>query len=199
MTRKVELLQRTRVYDGFFKLDEARFRHELHDGTMSAELSRLVFERGDSVAVLLYHRAQDAVLLVEQFRYPAHARGEEGWLLEVVAGILEADTPALQVAHRELLEETGYRIERLIPLHTFYVSPGSCTERIHLYLGYLDGGQQVGPGGGLAREHEDIHLVRLSLPEALRMIDAGEIRDAKTIIALQALALRHPRPVEPQP
>ena len=189
MTRQVELLERARLHDGFFKLDEVRFRHELRDGTMSAEMSRLLFERGDSVAVLLYDRARDAVLLVEQFRYPAYARGEEGWLLEVVAGILEAATPALQIAHRELLEETGYRAERLAHLQTFYVSPGACTERIHLYVGHLDEGQQVGPGGGLPREHEDIRLIKLTLPEALRMIATGEIRDAKTIIALQWLAL----------
>ncbi len=199
MRRKVELLGRSRVYEGFFKLDQARFRHELRDGTMSDEVSRLLFERGDSVAVLLYHRARDAVLLVEQFRYPAYARGEEGWLLEAVAGILEADTTPLQIARREAVEETGYDIEDLVYLQTFYVSPGSCTERIHLYLGYVDAGRQVGAGGGLPDEHEDISLVWLALPEALRMIDSGEIRDAKTIIALQWLALRKLQGTLPEP
>ncbi len=188
MDRKVEIISTTRVYDGFFKLDEVRLRYEKHDGTMSDEASRLLFERGDSLGVLLYDQGRDMVLLVEQFRYPAYVRGGPGWLLEIVAGMTEPDVQDVEMARREILEETGYQIAGLTYLLSFYPSPGGTSERIHLYLGHLDEGCRVGPGGGIAG-HEDIRLVEIPLSKALQMIESGEICDGKTIIALQHLAL----------
>jgi ADP-ribose pyrophosphatase len=190
MEKKVEILKKTRQYDGVFKLDKVRLRHQQLDDTMSEPMSRLVFERGDAVAVLLYHRGQDSVLLVEQFRYPTYARGDDGWLLEIVAGIQEPEEEQVTVAQRELLEETGYQVTELEDLGQFYTSPGACTERIRLYLGYLDTAEQIGSGGGKADEHEDIRLVEIPFPKSLALIASGEIRDAKTIIALQHLALK---------
>lgn len=186
---RAEILHTRRIYDGFFKLDEVRLRHMRYDGTWSEEITRLVFERGDSVGVLLYHRARDTVLLVEQFRCPVFLRGESGLLLEIAAGIQELDKESIEIARQELLEETGYRLDRLEYLLTFYATPGACTERIHLYLGELNTAERVGPGGGAPGEHEDIRLLEVPLEQALRMIERGEIRDGKTIIALQHLAL----------
>ena len=53
-TRKVEIRKQTRLFDDFFKVDEIVVAHEQHDGTMSSDQRRLVFERGDAVAALLY-------------------------------------------------------------------------------------------------------------------------------------------------
>jgi len=167
-------------------------RHRRYDSTMSDEMARLVFERGDSVAVLLYNRDRDTVLLVEQFRLPTYLRGDGGWLLEIVAGVEEPGKESVQVAHQELLEETGYQLDQLTYLLTFYASPGASTERIHVYLGYLDEGHRIGTGGGVPAEHEDIRVTEIPLTKALEMVEQGDIRDAKTIIALQHLAL-HPR------
>ena len=53
-TRKVEIRKQTRLFDDFFKVDEILVAHEQRDGTMSSDQRRLVFERGDAVAALLY-------------------------------------------------------------------------------------------------------------------------------------------------
>jgi GDP-mannose pyrophosphatase NudK len=176
-------------YHDFFKVLRARFQHEKFDGTMSAEVERLIFERGNSVAILLYDARQDTVLLTKQFRYPAYIHDGPGWLIEIVAGVQDKGRDMLTVAHSELVEEIGYKLAHLQFLCKFYLSPGGSSEQIHLYLGYLHQAERVSAGGGLASEHEDIQLFRLPLSRALKMIRHGEIRDAKTIIALQQLYL----------
>ena len=173
-----------------FKILRARFQHERFDGAMSAEVERVIFERGNAVGVLLYDAADDCVLLIKQFRYPAYLRDQSGWLVEIVAGVIDKGRDGLTVAHSELVEEIGYQVSDLTPLCRFYVSPGATTEQIHLYLGYLHAAERVSAGGGLAEEHEDIQLMRVPFSEALRMIARGEICDAKTMIALQQLALQ---------
>jgi nudix-type nucleoside diphosphatase (YffH/AdpP family) len=177
-------------YKNAFKILCARFHHEKFDGTMSEEIERLVFERGDSVGVLLYDAEQDMVLLTKQFRYPAYIHDGPGWLIEIVAGVQDKGRDVVTVAHSELFEEIGYKIDHLEFLCQFYLSPGGSSEQMHLYLGYLHHAERVSEGGGLASEHEDIQLLKVPLSQALHMIQHGEIRDAKTIIALQQVYLR---------
>ena len=119
MPRQVEILDRAREYDGYFKLDRVTLRYEKYDGAMSETISRLVFERGDAVGVLLYDRQRDSVLLIEQFRLPAYLRGGEGWLLEIVAGIVDPGKTEVEIAHQELLEEAGLQVEHLTPWGQF--------------------------------------------------------------------------------
>ena len=177
-------------YKNAFKILRTRLQHEQFDGTMSAEMERLVFERGNSVGVLLYDTAQDSVLLIKQFRYPAYMHDGPGWLIEIVAGMQDKGRDAVTVAHSELFEEIGYTIDRLEFLCKFYLSPGGSSEQLSLYLGYVHQAARVSDGGGLASEHEDIQLLNISLVQALAMIERGEICDAKTIIALQQLYLK---------
>ena len=185
---KVRILKENREYDGFFKIDKAVLQYEKFSGDMSEEITRLNFDRGDSVAVLLYDEKKDSVILVKQFRYPAYVNDGPGWILEVVAGTVEKEEDVVSVARAELLEEAGYEVDSLEPVSRFYVSPGGTSERIYLYLGFVH--RKVGPGGGLISEHEDIQVVEIPLGEAMEMIKTGEICDAKTIIALQWLKLR---------
>jgi len=189
MRVEVKEVQEDYNYKNFFKILRAHVRHEKFDGTMSEEVERLVFERGNSVGVLLYDAEQDTVLLTKQFRYPAYTHNGPGWLIEIVAGVQDNGRDAISVAHSELVEELGYRIDRLQLLCRFYLSPGGSSEQMHLYLGYLHHAERVGSGGGLASEHEDIQLFEVPLLRALKMIQLGEIRDAKTIIALQQVSL----------
>jgi len=163
-------------------------RYEKFNGEMSEIITRLNFNRGDSVAILIYNQEEDSVILVKQFRYPAYVKDGPGWILELVAGMIEKDKDAISVAHSELLEEAGYEVDDLESISNFYVSPGGTSERIHLYLASTH--RKIGSGGGLAQEHEDIQIVELSLDEAIKMIDSGEICDAKTIVALQWLKIR---------
>ena len=188
---RVDIREETREYEGFFQLDRVVLRHQRFDGEMSRPVSRLVFERGDSVAVLLYDSSRDVVVLVEQFRYPAYLReGGEGRLWEVVAGTIEPGRSPYEVARAELVEEAGYELQELEYLGTFYASPGACTERIALFLGQLAYATRVGSGGGKPGSSEDIVVHEVSFENALEMVCDGSIRDAKTIIALLQLALR---------
>jgi ADP-ribose pyrophosphatase len=191
---RVDVKECRREYEGFFKLDRYVLRHERFDGTMSKALRRLVFERGDSVAVLLYDSVRDSVVLVEQFRLPAYLREEgSGRLLEVVAGTIETGRTPEETALSELVEEAGYALSALEPIYTFYTSPGACSERIYLYLGHLSSAVCLGSGGGRAESGEDIRVHEMPLAEALRLVQEGVIRDAKTLIALQYLALSRER------
>ncbi|RKY00792.1 NUDIX hydrolase [Candidatus Poribacteria bacterium] len=180
--RKVEVLERELLYDGFFKLERAVVRYEKFDGSMSEPITRLNLERGDSVGVLLYNPETDSVVLVEQFRYPAYVRGGPGWLLEIVAGMKGENEDSIRVARAEAIEEAGYEIRRIERLTSFYLSPGGCSEKLDLYLGYV--GRRSGEGGGVREEGEDVRVVELPFEEALRMVDEGRIMDAKTIVAL---------------
>jgi len=187
----VEVKEHHREYDGVFQLDRAVVRYEKFDGHLSDEVTRLVFERGDSVAVLLYDPDRDSVILVKQFRYPVYVRDKDnGWLLEIVAGIVDRNRMPEEVARAELMEEAGYSVGDLEHIGTFYPSPGACSERIHLYLVHVSAANRMGPGGGRLGESEDIEVHEISLDEALRLVRQGTIRDATTIIGLQHLALR---------
>jgi ADP-ribose pyrophosphatase len=187
---RVEVLSSSREYDGFFQFDRAVLRFERFDGEMTQPVERLVFERGDSVAVLLHDPRYDTVVLVEQFRFPAFLREmPAGRLLEVVAGTVDLSRSPEEVARTELVEEAGYEVEKLEPVGLFYVSPGACTERIHLYIGRIAAGDRAGSGGGVD-EGEDIRVHQVPFETALRWARDGTIRDAKTIIALQHLALQ---------
>jgi nudix-type nucleoside diphosphatase (YffH/AdpP family) len=189
--QRVVIESTERILDGFFKVERAVLRHERFDGRMSAPLTRLLFERGDAVAVLPYDPQRRQVVLVQQFRYPAYVRAGPGWLWEIIAGMQEEGQTPEEVARREALEEAGCRLNTLQHLMTVYPSPGASAERVHIYLAAFTPQQRVAPGGGLPEDGEDIRVQEFDLDEAWRMVADGRIVDAKTILALQYLAL-HP-------
>jgi ADP-ribose pyrophosphatase len=184
--QRVQVIEKQRVFEGFLSIDRAVVSYERFDGTMSAPVTRLVLERGEAAGVLLYDLKRDEVGLVEQFRYPAYAAGKDGWLLEIVAGVIpEGGTPE-ETALREVREEAGYEVQDLDHLATCFLSPGGSTERIHIYMARVDLQQRPYSGGGLASEGEDMRLRILGRPEALALVGSGLIQNAATIIALQA-------------
>jgi ADP-ribose pyrophosphatase len=192
MNKRVEILHQETAYQKFFfTLEETRFRHELFNGQMSDEMTRISLERGDSAAVILYNRANKNVIMTEQFRYPTYKKGP-GWLLEIPAGTIEEDEdghPDVTMS-REIMEEIGYDVKTgLRKLMTFYVSPGGTSERIHLYYAAVTPKDKVGPGGGVLSEGEDIRVLSVQLDSALKLIAEGKIVDAKSIIGLQWLQL----------
>lgn len=149
---------------------------------------RETYDCGHGAAILPYDPARGTVLLIRQFRFPAFANGESGFLVEVPAGKLDADNPEA-CARKEAEEETGFAVTDVRQVAEAYASPGSVMEKLSLFVARYGAESRVAAGGGLIEEGEDIELLELPFPEALSMIGTGEIADAKTIILLQHLAL----------
>jgi nudix-type nucleoside diphosphatase (YffH/AdpP family) len=183
----VRPLETTTLSAGWALLQRHEFELRRRDGSWQRQI-RETYDCGDGAAVLLCDRADNAVVLIRQFRYPACYRGEDPFLLEVCAGKLDGDD-AEACARKESVEETGYTVGELIKVTDCFSSPGSVTERITCYVGFVEGAP-AGTGGGLHDEGEDIETVRLPFAQALGMIETGEIADAKTILLLQYVALK---------
>ena len=106
--------------------------------------------------------------------------------------MLEQGESEEDCARRETLEETGYVVRSLDRIACVYSSPGGSSERMHIYYSEVSLADRTGKGGGLLVENEDIRLVSLPRVEAMAKLQAGQISDAKTLIALQWLELSRP-------
>ncbi len=192
-----KIIAKESLHDGFFKVDRFDIQHRLFAGGSSEIFSRELFERGEAAAVLIYDPKKDVVVLTEQFRIGAVFDKEQAspWLLEVVAGMIEAGEQADEVARREAQEEAGCIIQDLIPISSYWSSPGGTSEKIHLYCALLDS-KGIGGIHGLEQEQEDILVRLIPFEQAYGGIATGEINNAATIIALQWLKLNKSQ-VEP--
>jgi nudix-type nucleoside diphosphatase (YffH/AdpP family) len=176
--RSVEVLS-----DDWAVLRKTTFDYRRRDGTWETQV-RQTYDRGDGAAILLYDPDRGTVLLVRQFRYPAYAHGHAAPLIEVCAGVLDADDPETCV-RREAEEELGYRLRDVQLVFNIFMSPGAVTERLSLFVGRYTPGDRISAGGGHADEGEDIEVIETSLDQAMAWVAEGEIIDAKTIMLLQ--------------
>lgn len=194
--KQVEIKEKKRIFNDFFKIDEVLLSHERFDGRMSPVMRRLNFERGDSVAAFLWNKESQTAVITHQFRYPTYEKGP-GWITEIVAGVLEKDEDPEDAVRREILEETGYDTKKIEYINTFYVSPGGTSERIILYYAEVTAGDKVSEGGGVASENEDIQVKEYTWPQLQALLDNREIIDAKTIIAVMWFQKRMNEGLEP--
>ena len=118
--------------------------------------------------------SQGRIVLVEQWR-----RAIDRITLELPAGMLDPGESPQECAQRELQEETGLKAGSLKPFGGCFSSPGSMTEYIHLYLG-----RDLTESPLNADDTDLIDVRTLSLNEAQKMIENGQICDAKTIIGI---------------
>jgi ADP-ribose pyrophosphatase len=186
--RAAAITQQRRLFDDFFKIDELMVAHRKNDGTTSSVQRRLVFERGDSVAVLLFNRDRNTIVVVEQFKVPAlvaRRRDEptttDGWLVETLAGMIDAGETPQMAAIRETLEETGYRIATPELIGRFFASPGGTSERVFLYFAEVGDTDRVSAGGGI--EDEDVKVLEVGLDQTFEQLAGGLIEDPKLAIA----------------
>jgi ADP-ribose pyrophosphatase len=163
------------VYDGtivHLNVDTVRFP----DGT-TGDLEIVRHSGASAVLPILgtVGEPDPEVLLIHQYRY---ATG--GYLYEVPAGRPDFEGEDWEVcARRELEEETGLVAGRLTHLTTIWTTPGFTDERIHIFLA------EDLTEGKISRDVDEfIELVRLPLSAAMRMVETGEISDAKTLCAL---------------
>jgi ADP-ribose pyrophosphatase len=188
---KIEVDQRETLFDNFLRVDRLKLRHSLFAGGWSELMTRELILRPRAVGVLLFDPAQQQVVLVRQIRVGMLDEGQNPWLLELVAGMVESGEEPIEVAARESLEEANTKPQDLLQICEYYNSPGISNERITLFCGRVDA-TQAGGIFGLDAEHEDIEVVVLSLADALAKVASGEINNAMSIIALQWLQLNQP-------
>jgi len=191
---KVEVEARETALDTFLRVDRLRLRHELFGGGFSDTMTRELLLRPRAVGVLLFDPVLEKVVLVRQIRIGMLDEGQDPWLLELVAGMVEPGEQPQEVAARESLEEADLAPQNLVQISEYYNSPGISNERITLFCGRVDS-TDAGGVFGLADEHEDIEVVVLDVEEAVSLVEAGKIHNAMTIIALQWLQL-HRRELE---
>lgn len=176
------------LYSGFVRL--SRVVLELSwDGHLH-RVTREIHDHGHVAAVVPVDPARGMGILIRQFRAAPFLDGGDGWLWEVPAGLLDGDAPE-DCASREAEEETGLGVTRLESLGVVWTSPGIVKERVHLYWGVYDGPPPADTAG-LGHEGEMIEVHELPLAEVAARLDAGQITDAKSAIALHRLRALRP-------
>lgn len=172
----LEVVPRADGYDGFFRLKSFDLRHRRFDGATSDWFARETFVAYDAALVLPYDPKTDCVMLVEQLRYGPIWRGDPNpWVLEPIAGLVDAGEAPEDTARREAIEETGLSLGALELISRGYASPGYSSEFFHCYLGICDLSETRAHSAGLADENEDIRSHILPFDQALEMIDTGEV------------------------
>lgn len=180
-------------YARYFAVEEHDLRFRRFDGTMSAVLDRAVFISGDAAVVLPYDPVRDRVMVIEQFRVGPYARGDANpWLIETVAGRIDAGETPEQAARREAKEEAGLILQALIAGPRYYPSPAAKAEYIYSFIGLADLPDSAAGLGGLASEAEDIRSHVISFDRLMALVDSGEIDNAP--LHLIALWLARERP-----
>ncbi len=184
----VRVLADEDAFSGHYRLRRVTLEHRRFDGAWSGPMSRELFERGDAVGVLLWDPSSDELVMLEQFRVGAVRGDDSPWMLELVAGVVEAGESDEEVAHRETAEESGLSLTALEPIITFFPSPGACSEQVRLFVGRVDS-TEAGGVHGCDLEGEDILVHRLARTEVMAMLDANRINNGHTLIALQWLRI----------
>ncbi len=187
-TEHVKLLDVQVLSDNWYVLRKVTCSLRRRDGQWQT-MSREAYDRGNGAALLLFDPRRSTVVLTRQFRLPAFLNGcADGLLIETCAGLLDGDDPETCI-RREAEEETGYRVRQPRKVFEAYMSPGSVTEKLHLFVAEYEPGDRIRSGGGLEGEGEDIEVIEMPLADALAGIANGTIQDGKTIMLLQHVAL----------
>ncbi|KXO17109.1 NUDIX hydrolase [Peptoniphilus sp. GNH] len=132
----------------------------------------IVEHKGAAAAVCVNNDGK--LIFVRQFR-----KACDEILLEIPAGKLEIGEKPIDCIRREVEEETGYTDGKFEYITEFYTSAGFSNEKIHLFLAH-----DLKAGQSHPDEDEYVEVEIYSLEEALKMIELGEIMDAKTIIGI---------------
>ena len=189
--RDVEILGHRPGYDGFFRILPFDLRHRRFDGSRSEVISREAFVSFDAALVLPYDPVTDQVMLIEQLRFgPVHRGDPAPWVLEPIAGLVDAGENPADCARREAVEEAGLALDDLRPITRVYSSPGYTTEFFHCFLGVCSLQKRDEGINGLDVEHEDIRSHVIGFDAAMTLIDTGEINVGPLVMMLLWLA-RH--------
>jgi ADP-ribose pyrophosphatase len=154
------------------EVDEPNGKHSHRD----------IIRHNGSVVILAVDNSKskkDPLIVIErQYRHAASQ-----FLYEVPAGKMDTGEKRLEAAKRELMEETGYRAKKWTPLVRYFASPGFLGEWMQVFLA-----EGLTPGEAQPEEDESLELQLVPLSELLRLIEAGEIYDGKTLVSVMLYA-----------
>ena len=188
MKYDVEILDESVLSEHFFTLKQYKVKHS---SFLEGDCPAVVRERLEgktAVSILLFDPHKDAIVCVEQFRIGLMGVADRSWSIETVSGFCDiAHEQPHEVAAREVVEETGCELQDLIEVGEFFVSPGSSTERITVFVGCVDS-TTVSGVHGLAHEGEEIRPVVIPREAAVSQLFT-ELNSTSIIIALQWLQI----------
>lgn len=162
------------------------------DGAPIAQ-TRDVLHGGKVVAVLPIDLARGEIVLIRQFRLPAHLGNGKGDLVEIVAGRVEPGEAPAATARRECEEEIGVKPSETVRLFDYLTSPGITDEEVTVFLAAVDASRvpaRTAAGG------EFIRTLRVPIDTALAAVRRNAIRNGPAIMALQWLDLNRARLAE---
>jgi GDP-mannose pyrophosphatase NudK len=188
MTSSPRIVDRRPVYKGWNSFEIVTVAAVGPDGE-TRRLDREVIDHGEAAVVLIVDRERETAVLVRQWRAPLLDIGEDPFLLEVCAGIVDPGETPEEAARREAHEESGITLGAMRKVGAILPSAGTLTEKMHLFIAEIDASARGTPNGGNAHEGEDIEVVEVPLHELFAMARAGTIRDAKTLALVQHLLI----------
>lgn len=186
-----KIKQRENVYDGYVKLEELTITNG------EEEFKREVITTDNSVAAIIKDTVKNKYIFVSQYR-----AGSEGLMVEVVAGKIDKGEKPEEAIKREIMEETGYKVDYTNHLKDFYVLPGRTNEISSVF--YVEVSEQVNEGGGIGDENitiveaetlglggrlffEDPMNVEMKVGEEHKMKPPYQLIDATSLIAVMVL------------
>ena len=172
---QVENIQRE--YLGFFALNQISLKYSQFDGDISELKNRVILMGSEASLILPYDPVLDKVLLVEQFRIGPFCRGDRApWVFEPVAGIIEVGETPDEAAKREVFEEAGLEVTRLVKMGSGYPNPGEATSYFYNYIAIVDL-SEYSPGiYGAKNEGEDIRTHVIDFNTVLNWSVSNKLR-----------------------
>jgi ADP-ribose pyrophosphatase len=176
------ILNRTRLTDGFLKVDRCEFETSMHRGG-TQRVTREIMHRGHAVGVLAYDPQRDEVVLINEFRPGCLIAGDPPFTDNLVAGAIDDAESPIAAALREMEEETGLVLREPIVVHPgAFVSSGGTSEKIAVVFGLVDAADAGGVHGN-PHEAEDILTVAMTAERFIERVRSGDITDLKTLLA----------------
>jgi len=181
-------------YARFFAMEEIDVSFRRFDGSMSPHVTRASFIGCDAVTVMPYDPVRDRVLVIDQFRAGPYLRGDpQPWQIEAIAGRIDPGETPVEAAKREAVEEAGLVLADLLPVASYYPSPGCSAEFLYSFVALTDLPDTAAGVFGVEGEAEDIRGHLISFDRLMALVASGEISNAPTVLTAFWLAQNRDR------